>query len=58
MMPEIRKRLTDINRTIGRSQPIRFIIVHYTYGAVTAAGAALANCKYFAQAYRGASAPR
>lgn len=56
MMPEIRKHLTTINRTIGRSQPIRFIIVHYTYGAVTAAGAALANCKYFAQAYRGASA--
>lgn len=55
-MPEIRKHLTTINRTVGRSQPIKYIVVHYTYGSVTKAGAALANCKYFASAYRGASA--
>ncbi|MDY0197654.1 MAG: peptidoglycan-binding protein [Tenuifilaceae bacterium] len=56
-MPEIKKYLTTINRTIGRGgNSIKSIVVHYTYGAITAEGAALANCKYFASGNRGASA--
>ena len=56
-MPEIKKYLTTINRTIGRGgNSIKYIVVHYTYGAITAEGAALANCKYFASGKRGASA--
>jgi N-acetylmuramoyl-L-alanine amidase CwlA len=56
-MPEIRQHLTSINRTAGRGgKRVEHIIVHYTFGEVTAAGAALANCKYFAREKVGASA--
>lgn len=45
------------NYTKGRQgQKIEYIVVHYTAGAQTAEGAALANCKYFSGANRGASA--
>lgn len=45
------------NYTKGRQgQKPEYIVVHYTAGAQTAAGAALANCKYFSGANRGASA--
>lgn len=45
------------NHTKGRGgNSIKYIIVHYTSGKNTAAGAALANCKYFGRVSAGASA--
>lgn len=45
------------NYTSGRGDnKITHIVVHYTSGKPTAAGAALANCKYFNRGSRGASA--
>lgn len=55
-MPSIKQHLTTINRTVGRPESIKYIVIHYTATGNTAAGAALANCKYFASANRGASA--
>lgn len=45
------------NYTAGRGgNRITHIVIHYTAGSVTAAGAAYANCQYFANGSRGASA--
>ncbi|MDO5044296.1 MAG: N-acetylmuramoyl-L-alanine amidase [Coriobacteriia bacterium] len=56
-MPQIKQNLTTRNRNIGRSgHDIEYIVLHYTYGSQTAAGAAYANTQYFKSAYRGASA--
>ncbi len=55
-MSTIKQRLTTVNRTVGRTQSIKYIVVHYTTGSSTASGAALANCKYFESVNRSASA--
>lgn len=39
-----------------RTQPIKFIVCHYTGAGTSKAGSALANCKYFAGGNRNASA--
>lgn len=47
----------ESNFTKGRSgYSVDYLVVHYTSGAKTAEGAALANCIYFATGSRGASA--
>lgn len=56
-MPQIKQLLTSQNRTRGRGgRAIQYIVIHYTAGARTAAGAARANCIYFAREKVGASA--
>ena len=55
-MPTIEQHLTSHNKTSKSSRNIRYIVVHYTSGSRTSAGAAYANCVYFANAYCGASA--
>jgi N-acetylmuramoyl-L-alanine amidase CwlA len=39
-----------------RTQPVKYIVVHYTGSGTPAAGSALANCKYFSGGDRQASA--
>lgn len=56
-LPTIRQYLTPYNHNNGRGgHSILYIVIHYTSGRQTAAGAALANCKYSAGGNRGASA--
>lgn len=40
----------------ARTQPVRYIVIHYTGAGSSAAGCALANCRYFAGGDRQASA--
>lgn len=56
--PEIQfYRCKSSNYTKGRGgYSISHIVVHYTSGSKTSAGAALANCKYFGRVTAGASA--
>lgn len=49
-------RYTSYNNTSRRSASVQYIVVHYTGSGSSRAGNALANCKYFAGGYRGASA--
>lgn len=49
---EINKLLTPHNYKIGTADRIKYIVIHY----VGATGGAEANCKYYAEKYRGASA--
>lgn len=54
-MPMIKQNLTGINRSVGNNGR-DWIVVHNVGTAPTAAGAALDNTRYFASAWRGASA--
>lgn len=49
---EINKRITKINFTPGNNKQNKYIVIHY----VGATGGAEANCIYFRDTYRGASA--
>lgn len=49
---EINKRLTPYNFSAGTIERIKYIVIHY----VGATGGAEANCRYYAEKYRGASA--
>ena len=49
---QINQLLTPYNFTAGTIQRIKYIVIHY----VGATGGAEANCKYYAEQYRGASA--
>ena len=49
---EINKLLTPHNYAHGAENRIKYIVIHY----VGATGGAAANCKYYAEKYRGASA--
>lgn len=49
---QINKLLTPHNYTHGAADRIRYIVIHY----VGATGGAEANCKYYAEKHRGASA--
>lgn len=48
----INKLLTNVNYTKGNGKQNKYIVLHY----VGATGSAEANCKYFQNTYRGASA--
>lgn len=48
----INKLLTNVNYTKGNGKQNKYIVIHY----VGATGGAEANCKYFQNVYRGASA--
>lgn len=52
---EIKDFLTTVNFTKRSNRKIEFIVIHYTAGT-TSKGAALANCKYYQNVNRQASA--
>lgn len=54
-MPEIRRNLTGINRSVGNNGRA-WIVVHNVGTAPTGEGAAYDNTLYFGRAYRGSSA--